>query len=707
MLEKSNEMSEELTGIHGLNFSFNNNSSARSVMFSSHFSQRLVIDGANDKVIQTGMEYEMSKYTFDIRMPEDGTILKIIKRYPQRVDKDAIAFSPETLVIYESAQTKEIGSFQLTQFQSYHQYFGFKNNSTGNITKLIPGNFIEKDTLFAASNSVAPNGGFRYGISMNMAFMSHPAVSEDGILISESALKKLEFSVYETRVIEFGDNIRPLNIYGDENNYRCFPEIGEKIKDNGILMVLRKVDPENAPAEQSIYDMMEPDYIFDTAYYVRGPEGKVIDIKVYKDNLASNKIPEQISESLNKYVKGLRSYFYEIIDAEKEIRSERIKKFGFDNTVIKPNLHRQIVEAYSTLDINGSKKHEGKKLNYVYRKSPLKEFRIIFTIEYKIRPTIGFKLTDSAGGKGVICKIEKDENMPIDINGNRAEIVMDSGSTINRMNLGRLYEQYVGSAARDIRKKIIEDLGYTETARHRTVSFVEGLSIQQPSKINETKQFLIGFLRCISDKHADFVQSLSDMDYKEYLTDILFDQLFIFYPIDNPKEPVDVVRSIEKYHPPCFSPVTYVGNSGQRVVTERNVRIGPVYMMLLEKIADDWSAVSYGKTQSSGVLASMTKSEKYTYPFRNNAVRTIGETEGRVFIGYCGQEAVAEMMDRSNSPATQKHMVWNILSANNPGNIPYVINRQIISYGGSKPLSLVNHLFACSGFKVVYEKEDK
>jgi hypothetical protein len=128
-------------------------------------------------------------------------------------------------------------------------------------------------------------------------------------------------------------------------------------------------------------------------------------------------------------------------------------------------------------------------------------------------------------------------------------------------------------------------------------------------------------------------------------------------------------------------------------------------MMLLEKIADDWSAVSYGKTQSSGVLSSMTKSEKYTYPFRNNAVRTIGETEGRVFVGYCGQHAVAEMIDRANSPNTQKNMVWNILSAPNPSNIDYVVNRQMISYGGSKPLALTNHIFNCAGFKMVYDKE--
>ena len=96
--------------------------------------------------------------------------------------------------------------------------------------------------------------------------------------------------------------------------------------------------------------------------------------------------------------------------------------------------------------------------------------------------------------------------------------------------------------------------------------------------------------------------------------------------------------------------------------------------MLLDKIADDWSSVSSGKLQHFGVLAPMTKTEKFALPYRNSPVRTIGETEGRIFSGYCGREAIAEMMDRSNSPNTQRAVVWNILNSQNPTNIDKIVD---------------------------------
>ncbi|MFO6284994.1 hypothetical protein ACLBVW_36075, partial [Pseudomonas aeruginosa] len=52
--------------------------------------------------------------------------------------------------------------------------------------------------------------------------------------------------------------------------------------------------------------------------------------------------------------------------------------------------------------------------------------------------------------KGVICKVMEDEDMPIDENGNRADLIIFGGSTMLRSNYGRIYEHGFGAAARDI-----------------------------------------------------------------------------------------------------------------------------------------------------------------------------------------------------------------------------------------------------------------
>lgn len=292
--------------------------------------------------------------------------------------------------------------------------------------------------------------------------------------------------------------------------------------------------------------------------------------------------------------------------------------------------------------------------------------------------------------------------MPIDSQGVRADIVMDAGSTINRMNLGRLYEQYFGSAAqhlsRNIRQmlNIPEGLGFSETMKR--------LRKVDPMIQDQAYQHVLGFYQLLSEEqYLFFRDGVSLEDRVEHLGDIIREGIYLFYPINNQRDIEQAVMDVEMspYKPP-YDRVSYVGNSGQRVLTEQPFRIGPLYMMLLEKITDDWSSVSSGKLQHFGILSPTTKSEKYAYPFRNSPVRTIGETEGRIFAGYCGREAIAEMMDRSNNPTTHRHIVWQLLSADKPTNIEKIVDRQAIPLGASKPLQLVRHISMTSGWQPVY-----
>lgn len=397
MISEINEMDPELLSIHALNFSVSQDSSARSQMFSSHFSQRLVINGATEKRIQTGVEQDMSQYTFSIKMPVDGQIIRVIERYPSTLDRDSIPFSPETLVIYEDTQTKEIGCFSIPKYASYHQYFGFPYAIKDAVNSLKPGNFIPANTIFADSPAVSENQGYKYGIELNMCFMSHPAVSEDGVMISRDILDKLKFKVYETRTIEFGNSSFPLNLYGSKDIYKPFPEIGEMIRDDGILMMLRRYDYDLMPVEMSVFDVMEPDFTFDQATYVRGAGGRVVDIKVYRDNTETSQTPSGIMEHVEKYSRGLQRFYREVIETERQIAYDRKKKFGSANLSLKPDLHRLIVEGMAITAESNTRSSQ--KLNKLYRKVPLDDYRIEFVIEYELQPTYGFKLTDGHGGR--------------------------------------------------------------------------------------------------------------------------------------------------------------------------------------------------------------------------------------------------------------------------------------------------------------------
>ncbi len=698
-----NELDLEYLSVLGLNPWVGHDSSARQYMLSSHISQALVIKGATERRVQTGMEQEFGKYTFASKMPENGKIIKVIDRYPNVIGPDQINFNPETLVIYEDEKTKELGCFTIERFKSYHQYFGFEQKLKPEINKLVPGQYVKKDTIFADSPNITETGGYTYGIELNMCFMTHPSVSEDGIMVSEDVLDRFAFKVFETRVVEFGNDCIPLNLYGTETDYKPIPDIGDYIRDDGILMGTRSYDDETAPVEMSIRDTMEIDFVFDKLVYVKGPGGRVVDIKIHHDDYKPSTTPEGMERHLNKYTRAMRKYYEEIINTERRIRLERNKKFGEGKVDLKPELHRLIYEAHVMLDKGGTK--ASSKLNRLYRRAPLDDYRIEFTIEYEIVPRDGFKMTGCHGDKGVICKIAKPEEMPVDADGNRADLVMDPGSTISRMNLGRLYEHYIGCAARDVGKRL---RGLTGVQGTREREIRKQLADLPPEHFASAFSYLLGFYEIISPKQfMYFRDEVSDADKIDHLAFCIVHGPYIYLPPNNPPESVDIIKQLEKKYQPVYGPVRYIGNSGKVTYTEEPFRIGPFYMILLEKIGDDWASVSSGKLQHFGVLSPVTKSEKYSYPFRNSATRTIGETEGRIFAAYCGREAIAEMIDRNNSPITHKNVVWNILNADQPGNIEQSVDRDVIPLGNSKPLQLVNHIAMCGGYQFVYTEEEQ
>lgn len=391
-----NELHPEFLGMHALNFAAPHDSSSRSQMFSSHFSQRLVIKGADEKRIQTGVEQEFGKYTFSVKMPENGQIIKVIHRYPRGIDQDSLQFNPETVVIYENDETKEIDYFSIPHYFSQHQFFGFEYKLKDAVSQLKPGAFIPKDTVFADSPSVAENSNYMYGVNMNVAFMSVPSVSEDGIMISRDVLDKMKFKIYETRVVEFGSSQFPLNLYGTKDLYKPFPDIGDYIREDGVLMMLRGYDNDLMPVEMSIYDTMEPDFIFDKGTYVRGGMGRVVDIKVIANNNSVQNLPEAMRAHVDKYRRALLKFHTEIVELEQKLRYERRRKYREAQLKLSPKLHRLIVESLAVTNYNVAKMK--KPLNLLYRQDPIDEYRIEFVVEYEMTPTEGYKLSDSHGG---------------------------------------------------------------------------------------------------------------------------------------------------------------------------------------------------------------------------------------------------------------------------------------------------------------------
>lgn len=393
-----NQLIAQMLGLQAINATAMHDSSARAQMHTSHFSQRIVIEFPDEKILQTGVERKLSPYTFNIKMPTDGRIIRIVHKYdPMGSINVRGKQHTKSIVIFQREDNKKLDYFEIPYFMSNHQIFGFKYiPNKENVKELRPNNYVKGGTIFADSPSVDEDGSYNYGLNANIAFMSLKPVAEDGFLISDRFAKRSSFRITETRVFGLGREEFALNLYGkDADDHKPLPELGGRVREDGLLKATRKYDPELSPVEMSKFDMQEINFIFDKMLYVKTGGGKVVDITVIRNNEPVKKHPTEISAFLDKYADAFVDYNQKIYDCYQEQRREHYRMCGKE-IEITSNFHALIVETMGICNIDVHKVKQPLKLQH--RKQPIDEYHIEVVVEHEIIPeTNGYKFTDLHG----------------------------------------------------------------------------------------------------------------------------------------------------------------------------------------------------------------------------------------------------------------------------------------------------------------------
>lgn len=686
----NNELDPELLTVNGMNPYVGHISSARLQMFSSHIGQKLNILHPTERYQQTGIERQVGQYNFNIKFPCDAKIIKVIHRYERTNDIHSIEHNPQDIIIFENVKTNEIDYLDVPRFGSYHQYFGFDYVPTEHATKVHAKAFIEEGTVIADAPSASSNGGYMYGRETKVAFWHHPSITNDGIVARRGALELFSYKTYEPRVVETGQRGILLNLYGTPDKPKFFPDIGEKIRDDGMLVCTRNMDKRLGVCEQSVYDMMTPDHIFDKPVYVDGREGKVIDIRMSWSEDHGYNILEGCDEQLDKYVKATKDFNQKIFDEYLRLKRERKDALHVSERF---QIFLQKVQGVIAAPMSP-------KLNRLYRMQPLDDYRIEFIIEYTNIPNLGSKLTDTTGGKGVICAILEDDEMPKDKHGNIADLLLDGNSTINRMNFGRLYEHYFNSVSQQIIVNMVNATGIKPNDKFASHKVGEIFHNNRPL-FDTLFTDLLHYYSVVAPLMVGWFNTATDEEKIEHVASCITAYIYLYLPTNNPVSYSDTVDYLEEHFAPLRDKVVFNYN-GELSESVEDVVISSMYIMNLEKNGKDWSAVSSAKTQVMGLIAQVTRSDKSSSPTRNNAVRGIGEAESRITCSNLNPEINAEFMDRNNSPQSHKALLRTLMNADHPTNIPRAINRTEVPFGGSKPIQMIKHTAYCAGWEFNY-----
>lgn len=377
----------EFLGTAAINPFVANNSSARMVMDQSHLRQTVPLVDPDEITIKTGACYELGKYIDDIRVEDDSVVRGAVCKYREM----NLEHPPEYALLTEIERNGEpfLDIIEMPMYRASHGFFGYPLEPTEEFASVGHASVLPKDTILAKTKSLSDSGAYKFGVSANTVFMSHPSVAEDGFVVSQSFLDKTQFTSITTRIIDLDKKCMPLNLYGKDGEFKFIPDIGEKVRPDGLLCATRERYDWLSVSDLNDANISEPDYTFDLLTYVN-VDSTVIDVEVIKGEHFKPEYPESMRVQLDKYYDMFINYCRNVVNTYENILKEKKAMYGKDDAIrLTPRLHRFLTEAKVHLSLA-----DGGRNKLSYRRQQIDQYRVKVTTMSVVRPSHGFKITD-------------------------------------------------------------------------------------------------------------------------------------------------------------------------------------------------------------------------------------------------------------------------------------------------------------------------
>lgn len=679
-------------------------SASRVAMQAMHYQQILSTLGVEKRHIFTGQERDYAKYVWDIRVEQKCRVRRIINRYRQPGDRRSL----ETLLIVEllnegvGRHVPKIDVITIEPTIRNDKMFPVELTRTFRCRKLKVGDVLEAGLVLAKPRSVIDD---EYCVGMNVmaATVSHPMVIEDACVISQYLADKMMTYGYKTHRMSIGSKEYPLLLYVNARGQRTpFPDIGDMIRDDGLLFAKREYDDFLSAVEMSEYGLTHPDGHFDKCTYVHAG-AEVVDVKVYRDDLnkprktdpvtgraiPSDKMqtPAAVQEVLDEYASALSNYNREIRDEYKRCKSDADRNYRMKNLEYTPAATQAIMYA-----IADDPKDVNKKLNPVAKQfgnDSCDDYMVEITVKFPIPLSVSGKITDTMGGKGIVGTILPTEQMPIDANGNRVHLLMAENAVLRRTNFNRTMEIYLNAARRDAQKFVIDqhNKGNSAWAWEYMVKFCHAVNPDYAQAIMAT--------------HPDKRQQLELLDgLAEGKED-----LRLWLPSNNKYTMDQMIRNVRDDFPPSKTKLTITTPLGDKEETVEAHTCGEIYMIRLNKWGGEFSAIGAPRVQAFGTIAKQHSADKNSRPIRETPIKHMGQSEARHQQNFIGGDVCADAHDRSNNPSVIDNIIENILLAPVVSNVDHAVDRERFPLGHTRPMVINAHIMSCDGVSFTTETE--
>lgn len=643
----------------GLNIPNNaTNSGSRKIMNGTHQSHTLVLNRGMTPYVSTGFENRFGDYSSSIiKLNYDYVVLAKISKFSQ-------APNHHYWLIIQNLTTSEIDVIERVSYKWKTEVYGYLINNSY-IDSLVPGSSIPKGEPIVHSIGFDQYGNKTAGCELNVMYNANDENMEDSVIISDVCMHKMATSLLKNVDRIINENDIPLNLYGDENVYKIFPDIGEDVK-NGILMAYRRENKEEAIYTQAINRLREL-MMSDDKIVVKG---KVLDINIYCNNVdfLTNSV---YNAQFNKYYQERMRMCNEIIAT--------VGPYQTNGYTLSYNLQKLFFRCID--EINGKKVMTKKPFSNIYIEYILLEERLF---------DVGDKCADRYGGKGVVSTVYPQHMMPKLPNGEYADMIKNSSTMYGRENPGQIFEMSINY----ISMCILDYLRKTPDI--------------QPEDAYEFIFKFLGILVPEEEKDMrNYVQRLDADSYRFFLNTILEQQCIHVSAMPmSDTVTIDTIMALYDTFPwikPVKLTVPIEDSKGniRYVPTRKATILTSQYNLRLKQFAEEkFSATSLSSTNIMGENAKSKANKAFKELYSNTPIKFGPMETGD--LAHMGTDAViGNLMIHSLSPSARRQ-VEELYTGD-----PYDIDIHLNPDAKNRSVEKLNARLKTMGYKIVFRKRKR
>lgn len=538
-------------------------SPARGIMFSNNTKQKVPLNNGHFPRVFTNYENTVGDFsTGKVKAKSDLEVHRIVPKY----NTPGLEKHMYTMFLYD-AEADKYTVEEKKNVEDLTEKFGYGYN-TENMDSKKEGDIFEKGEILYQTVSYDEEGNYRYGLNATYMYLTSNDTVEDAIVVRRGFAEAATSKEVEPITISLNEDGFLKNIFGDENNHKGFPDIGEYAKN--VLCARGRFENRRLLHDAKNENVCRIDANSDHIFYCKG---KVTDIFIYS-NKTLDEIPDnKINAQIRKYLIMQEEYFKSVLEITDEILASG-SKYSHDITHMNQR-------ARDILDPEVKWKEDQSKA--------FSNFVIDILVERDVPIEVGSKGTGRGGNKGVVSVIRDDDDMPRLENGKRVDVILNTLGVVNRISTMQLYEQSITFIMDRTAERMME--------------------LHKDGKTKEAINLMNHMIRYFSERQSKEMKKFTDNLSAEELDTLINEAVDTGIPIHIP--PIDwevnlfdVLTNLYKQEPWIQPYKVYVKKFGRYIEMQSELFIGQMYFIKLKQTATKGlSARATGKVSSRGLPA--------------------------------------------------------------------------------------------------------